>query len=271
LILAYQVKNESFKHWLDKELDGYDSDDVLPDYRLLNSISRGLFLGPMGAQINNQPLSLHVLSEKDREKLMQVRLTQPIASYDAKPDKGSDAQIPWSPTLTAKYQSKFYEGYALNRAWQEIPGSCLIGLLETVRNRVLRFALELRDDLKQVGDKVESVPAAQIQQSVVNHIYNGNVVVAGQAAEFQQVQNTSIVQNDLHGLLTALKELGLAEADVVELEHAVKNDGGKSLGARTAAWLKQLPSALGRGSIKIGFEVAKAAATKYVLQYFGLH
>lgn len=270
LILAYRVNNDAFKQWLNYELDGYDHVDDLPGYRKVRTISRGHFIGIAGTQLHDQPLNLAVLGEKDRDLMAVVRLAQPIASYDGRPNKSTDATMPWPPHLTTKYQEKFMPNLVLNRAWQEIPGSCLVGLTEMVRNRVLRFALELRGELHEVDDKVEALPPTQVQQSVVNHIYNGNVVVAGSAEQFNQIQNTSVVQNDLEGLATALKELGLGHDDVLALEKAVEEDGKASLGMRTAAWLKELPATLGRGTVKVGFQVAKAAATKYVMQYFGL-
>jgi AbiTii len=81
LVLERQVKNEKFRIWLNNELDGYNNVDELPDYRTINSISRGFFIGYAGSQINDQPLALHVLEEKDRKFVDKVRLTQPAASY----------------------------------------------------------------------------------------------------------------------------------------------------------------------------------------------
>jgi len=45
------------------------------------------------------------------------------------------------------YQSKFIEGYALNRAWQVIPPSSFVALRDTIRKRILKFGLEIRDEL----------------------------------------------------------------------------------------------------------------------------
>jgi hypothetical protein len=145
LVLERQVKNEKFRIWLDNELDGYDKADELPDYRIINSISRGFFVGIAGSQIKDQPLNLYVMEEKHRQLVDQVRLAQPVASYEGLPDKSADGSLPWPPALTTKYQQKFIKGFVLNRAWQEVPGSCMVGLVETVRNRILRFALDIKD------------------------------------------------------------------------------------------------------------------------------
>jgi hypothetical protein len=82
LVLERQVKNEKFRIWLNNELDGYDKAEELPDYRLINSISRGFFVGVAGRQINDQPINLFVMPEKDRKFVDKVRLAQPAASYE---------------------------------------------------------------------------------------------------------------------------------------------------------------------------------------------
>jgi hypothetical protein len=144
LVLEQQVKNEKFRTWLDRELDGYDQNEELPGYRVFNCVNKGFFIG-LTIRMNDQPIPIHIMEEKDRKLVEKVLLNQPAASYDGRPDKSTDAGLPWNPYLTAKYQTKFFqdEDLVLNRAWQEIPGSVLVGLLEQIRTRVLRFALDL--------------------------------------------------------------------------------------------------------------------------------
>jgi hypothetical protein len=173
LVLESQSANEAFKIWLDKELDGYDHDDELPSYRRFRAISYGFFVGSFGRSINDQPLALHVLEEQDRKRLEICSLPQPASAYEGRKDKTREAQLPWNPSLTTKYQTKFFtdDDLVLNRAWQVIPGSVLTGLLETVRNRVLRFALELK---KLIGEQnVSSISAETINDSVERHIFAG--------------------------------------------------------------------------------------------------
>jgi hypothetical protein len=48
------------------------------------------------------------------------------------------------------YQTAFIDGFVFSRAWQETPSSFIRALIDTVRNRILRFALELKDELGEV-------------------------------------------------------------------------------------------------------------------------
>jgi hypothetical protein len=38
LVLEQQVKNEKFRAWQDRELDGYDQMEELPPYRVFNCV-----------------------------------------------------------------------------------------------------------------------------------------------------------------------------------------------------------------------------------------
>jgi len=145
LVLAYQLKNDRLKEWLEKELNGYGDDDELPPYRQISAQARGLFVGPFGSSLNNQPLPAGSLEENHRKFATSAMLRQPIAAYDFKNFKdGATLSLPWPPDLTVKYQEAFFEHFTLNRAWQEIPNTVVVALTDTVRNRVLRFALDLR-------------------------------------------------------------------------------------------------------------------------------
>jgi AbiTii len=149
LILESEYSNDAFRAWLDRELDGYDKDNELPSYRVIPARSLGFFNG-VASNLNSQPLNIAVMKPEDRKIVEELKLFQPASSYEGRPDKTSDASIPWPPYLTTKYQDKFFNTHTLLRAWQSLPGSVIVSLLETVRNRVLRFALELK---KSSSDK----------------------------------------------------------------------------------------------------------------------
>lgn len=149
----------------------------------------------------------------------------------------------------------------------------LVAILDTVRTRILQLALELKDELGGEISDVAEIPQGRVDQSVVNHIYSGNVVVAASAENFSQVQQISVVQNDLPSLVSALNGLGLLPSHVEDLQTAITEDaktGSTTMGQKTAEWLKELPANLGKGTLKVGFDVAKTLATKYLLKFYGL-
>jgi hypothetical protein len=105
------------------------------------------------------------MKPEDRKIIEDLRLFQPASSYEAREDHSSDATIPWPVHLTTKYQEQFITTHTLLRAWQSIPGSLLVALLETVRNRILRFALELKK-----SSDAGSISTEQVTGIVQRHI-----------------------------------------------------------------------------------------------------
>src|SRR5262249_37064066 len=164
-------------------------------------------------------------------------------SYDEpnhRPGK-TRAQIEWSPNLVLKYQSSFVEGYALNRAWQEIPNSVFPGLVDTIRTRVLRFALELRDELGEAPNLAQPLVAERVDRFVTNIILGGNNVIAETAHDFAQIGEISVEAGNLAQLAAALKKVGVEAGQVDELRSALQGDAfadqRPAIGQRTGAWL----------------------------------
>jgi len=149
----------------------------------------------------------------------------------------------------------------------------MVGLVETVRNRVLRFALDIKDQLGEDQESVTQLPAETVEKSVINNIYGGNVFIAAHAETISQVAHTNIVAGDAGGLLKALSNLGVTEEGLKALEHDIeadKQDGKPALGQKTIGWLTDIGKYLGTEGVKVGVEVAKRAATKWIMQHYGL-
>ena len=152
LILAFELKNEKLKQWAEKELNGYHRKDEgdIPEYRRATLHSKGNFIGPFGSWMKDRPLPMTVLKPEHRSLLDPAILTEPIASYEINATKKIDVghfSINWAPDLIVLYQAKYIEGWALSSAWQEIPSGLIVAVVDSVRNRLLRFALELREEL----------------------------------------------------------------------------------------------------------------------------
>jgi AbiTii len=81
LVLAYSLKNERLKTWVEKELNGYRPDDELPAYRVAYPVSKGHLFGPSGARVENLPLATLVLKEEHGDILEKVELREPVATY----------------------------------------------------------------------------------------------------------------------------------------------------------------------------------------------
>lgn len=153
-IVSEQYANEDLTSWVLNELNGYDDWKSLPAYRVIPAGAKGFMVGPMGAQINAQPLASAIMDEEHRHFAESTYMREPASSYENLKDVGDGGyRVEWPANLVLKYQSKFIRGYALNRAWQDVPTHCLRAIPETVRNRILEFSLSLR---KEFGPSLDA-------------------------------------------------------------------------------------------------------------------
>ena len=139
--------------------------------------------------------------------------------------------------------------------------------------RVLRFALDLKDNLGPDVPRVEDIPKATIERAVVNNIYGGNILIASHAENTSQLSQTVVASGNWLQLTDALHSVGVSDIGIRELEGAIKDDekdGTPSIGPKVKGWLRSIGNYLGKGAAGVGVEVAKSFAKKWVLQHYGI-
>jgi hypothetical protein len=226
LLLGHEIKNERLKAWANQELNGYDGPDSLPEYRVLDAEAKGNFSGPFGSGANNWPIPSVALAKEHRDFGERVYLLQAVSAFQdvMNQEPCGDIQFPWHGNLVLRYQTHFFQGrYALVTAWQEVSKSRIVELLDTIRNRTLNLALQIKDELgTSYADlrRIQSTDAMKIQSIVFNNLggtaniaFGGNVDASGQ---------TVITVGDRKALDAALSQAGLDEGDLDGLTEAIK-------------------------------------------------
>lgn len=276
LVLAHQMRNESLKVWATKELNGYQDEDDLPEYRLTPAQAKGNFVGWGHSQVNGYPIPPAVLEERHKRWATTVHLAQAIGAYEdlvkrAKPD--STITLTWPTNLSLYYQDRIPLNNHMNlvSAYQEIPLPSLVELLETVRNRVLSFALEIRSEVGRDDrslDELTPVLERRVDQIFIQQITGGNFNIASGGSTIS-IHQQNIEIGNWEQLEKALQNSGVSQAEVKELSTAVHSD--KSLmGSAVGAWIKKVGPKVISGGVKIGTTVGQAILTEYLKKYFGL-
>jgi hypothetical protein len=276
LVLAHRLKNERLKTWANKELNGYEHGDELPDYRIAPAQAKGHFSGWGGSSISNWPIPSALLEPQHQRFAKEVRLTESISAYeDIVAHKGTIC-LQWPADLVLYYQNKIpnTRDMGLVAAYQEIPRGAVVELLDVVRTRVLNMALEIQSEVagKDEDDLKHMTPqeTKQIDQTIVNNIFGGNVyVAAGQSSMTATTIQQNISAGDWDRLEKVLRSVGMSEPELSELSEAVDNDG-KKLGGRVTGWVKKNAHKVLSGGVNVATSVGEALLIEYLKQYFGM-
>jgi hypothetical protein len=206
MILAARLGHEPFKKWVDEELNGYLPDADLPAYRRIDGLtSIGSFAGPFGGQLRNVPLATAPIPAHLRDQYTHAEFREGVAKLADLVKKGEGILLSrWPGDLIYDVADKYYKGYALLTAHIEIPKSAVVGVLDAIRNKVLKFALEIEQQNPAAGEVLPGttpVPEEKVGQIFNTYIMGGaqNVAVGSPGA----VQHAQQLQpGDLAGLGT---------------------------------------------------------------------
>lgn len=276
-VLSYRLNVPEFKQWVNQELDGYPGQDTeLPDYRHFPAHNYGTFSGFGGSIIHNQPIPTYGLQIPDfaRKHIEKIELRQGVAALEEATLGAEEGTImlPWPADLVAlaSQPGQIIRGHALSSAWQLLSKNQMAGILDTVRNRLLAFMLELEEqfpDLAESEEAAKSIPTEQAAQIFHTHVYGGqNVIASGQDFTQQVVfPSPDLAPGDLEALLDYMRKLNVPEEDVAELQEALEEDEASSelgeLGPQTSGWLAKL-------TMK-GFEGASSGTAGQAVQHVG--
>lgn len=198
-ILSARLNHHEFKVWVEKELNGYESDEELPSYRIMKVMSKGHFSGAFGRGLRNANIPTYIVDKEYREYIEHAYLTLGIGGLESLISNSPDGIIRqvWAPELLSIWGEKFYEDMYCIEAWKVIPVATIENILNIVRNKILSFVLEIEAENPEAGDvKMNTNP---IEQGKITQIFNttihGNVqnVATGSSDVNQnsQINNTA--------------------------------------------------------------------------------
>lgn len=282
-VLAYRLNVPDFKQWVDHELDGYSGSAAeLPDYRHFPTNNYGSFSGFGGAQLKNYPIPTLGLPDFIREYVETLEVRQGAAVLEGiQFGEESSVRMPWPPNLVAVAGDigKIVDGYALVSAYQLLGKNQVDAILDTIRNRLLTFMLELEAQFPEKAKSEEAageIPTERSAQIFQTHVYGGqNVIASGQDITQQTVfPPPEISVGDLDALLGYIQALGVTEEDIADLREALKEDETPSeptkLGPRTTNWLGRIATKGVESTTTAAIGQVVQYAVKAIAQYYGV-
>ncbi|MDC8980973.1 hypothetical protein PR370_07335 [Mycobacterium marinum] len=278
-VLAGRTQTAVLDDWVDKELDGYPDDAVLPDYRgPFDVMVLTNWTGPFGSGAKNFELGPRSVPKGLRDAgAFVVRFYEPVAALESLAQAKKPLHYPWSADVIGLLNGQIARGeipailemHGLVSAHRIISPSTAKAAIDSVRTRVLALALDLEKILPLAGEpgQVAENPAA-VNYMVTNHIYgDGNTVAIGDNA------SVSVPKGDLGALIAAVSSAGLSDGQVDELRAAIEADEAEgTLGettSRVRAFLGKLTWEGAKTAGKVGIGAGGGVVAALVRSYFG--
>jgi hypothetical protein len=301
-VLASRLRSRKFRQWVDSEINGYEEGQKLPEYRIVNTTIEGYFAGYFGAYVSGAPMSTSHLEADYRRAFNTLKIPMGV-SYIEDLVKGEGGDIGmWMDGTAVNYlriHGTRISDMILNRVFKRVSKHTLMGLLASIRSRLLDFLLELRDrypELEKSDEATTEVSESDVDAAVERRVYQNCTVIegsemrdsfqAGQAGAmgpnaqaesmtFIQILREGIGENSLADLASDLEKLRIAmltesksapqDAAVIavaEAEAAARKGNAKSV-------LASLKSA-GKWAMDVATKIGTAIAGKAIEKALGM-
>lgn len=276
-VLAHGLRSTDLEQWVERELNGYFSEpDTLPDYRKAGAHSYGNFFGPFGSGLQNAPIPTLNLPTEIQDFASTLQFREGIRELESLVESGSELlREPWPANSTAVVSKEIYKHLVLAQAWKVVPKGALEHILDTVRNRLLSFVLEL----EKLSPEGYAAPSTQqpISKEQVSQVFNtfilGNQNIVGAGASVIQTVEHTIVKGDRRSLAEALREMGIVAPDIRELEEALDSDGDrtpdKGLGPKVGNWLSNIVQKTVSQAWDVGITTVISRVADAISTYYG--
>lgn len=277
-ILAHRLKSEDFENWVEQELNGYVSSTVgLPDYRKLNTHTYGNFAGPFGATMKNVPIPTAQFSSDIHEFATHHMLPQGVRELESLAEtRETGLRAEWPADLTLVIGDRLIENMVCLQAWKPISVQAIEGVLDTVRNRLLSFVLEVEGLDPEAGEGIASetnLSPEAVTQVFSNYILGDYNIVGTGSNVTQNIRQYAVTTGDLASLASALKGWGVDDKDIQLLGEAIQSDGERTrqdgFGPKVREWMGTMVQKAISGAWKIALEIAALALSRAISSYYG--
>jgi len=274
-VLASRFQNKAFKLWIQSELDGYQNDVSVPDYRHLHCEAYGNFKGSFQQILNHAKIPETFIPEDQRERLTHLDMRQGVSSLMdmIKNTESALLQMKWQPESYAHFGNAIYQNMRLFEAWIAIPQGAVIGIVHTVRNRILNFVLEVESHDPLADERVENgrtISDDKISEIFYDYLFLGTNSLTSDHNITRSIRE-KIHTGDLNSLETFLTEVGFNEEEIEALQEALANDNPPledKFGKDTAEWIGNAVSKVAQGDTRISTSVASKVLSEAIRFYY---
>lgn len=216
-VIAYNLKNEKFKEWIENEVNGkYLAKEELPEYRISNcevfsdiSNQRGI--------MKNFKIPTEMFSNSDAAELATTILFyEPICEISQLGDTHKDLKK-FLPNVFFQFINNILNpGWKTISAWQVISNITCKNIVETFKSKLLQFFLELNEEM-EINVDFDVITNKTKIDKIMNTTINAGVVTTG--------QNSSITVSNSNVVGGTNNQLIISDETRNEIEKVVKQIG----------------------------------------------
>lgn len=272
-VLAARLGSAPLEDWVLWESNGYPEQSSVPAYRIWPLQVKGTFFGPFGSGMQNVPIPLACIPDDVRRSYEAYECRQSIASLETAMKSGQTTFSVSTADLALALGTDVYENQNCVKAWAEFSAGHVVEILNTVRNRVLDFALAIWKEAPRAGELDENrLEPAHVTQIFYTTVGEGGVATVVGSALHSSIGQT-IITNNISSLHEVLRRQGLTAADLEDLDRAIAADAKpvdrNRLGPTVSSWMGKMVKKAAEGSWKIGVSVASKVLTEALLKFYG--
>jgi len=282
-VLASRLKNQTLYNWIDKELSGYNSEDILPKYRKTECILIGNFInGPMN--MTNQILATNGLPSFIRDQVEKIEFYQPISVLERYITENNN---PLAYAISAEIYGYLTENYkkmgnpyiSVYSARKEVDLGIIQKAISEVRNKTLDLLLKLEEEFGIEIDLKELIRKKNQANEIINNTINQTIINKGDG-NIINTGNKNSISNKIHiqksnfeELKNALLKNQISEKEISELDKIIgeKPDfANKLFGPKVNNWIQRMTNKALNGTWKIGIGTAAKLLAELLKQYYGM-
>jgi len=272
LMVATKLNLDEFREWILAELNGYagSSLESLPAYRIIQ--------GDLRVHNPYHGLRPFILPNELHESVARIHVTESVASLCELASGGRRGEITYQfPPEAERLLMSLQGDFAQLRPLRVVGANRLIAILNTVRTRILEWALSLEaegilgDGLSfSASEKQAAMNSQNIRienfQGILGNVEGGSV---------SQTNVQHIVPSDFSSLARYLASKGVGEEEIRELEVAVRDDpeprGEKGFGPKVSEWVGRMVTLAAAGSWEISVATAGGLLAAALGKFYGLN
>jgi hypothetical protein len=284
------IKNTELLEYTNLELNGYAGDEAVhPPYR--KSLARLMITIQAGQYSHLKELPIMMLPEPFNDQLRYLEVSEGVGVLEQMAikfqDKDADQLVkPLPMEMLSEIQSaasKLYKSQVRTVvvAAQIISNpNVVIQILSTVRTKLLAFIMELGENFGynieissfRKDQAINNQTINNFMKTEINNTGDGNVTNTGNNSQVNATIN--ITKGDLKKLNETLKENGIEDADIEELNTIVQTETpdfeNQKLGEKANGWILNIIGKTLSGIGKIGTGVSANLLATLIKHYYGI-